>query len=78
MTSDSRVLVNDLLLPERAVPGTDLTAIWMDWAVMQIGGKERTEKEFKDLFDQAGLEHVKTWTMEVSSFAVVEAKLKRV
>lgn len=76
MSEGSRVLVHDLLIPERAVPGTDLTAYWMDYAVMMISGKERTESEIIALFEKAGLQHVKTWQHEVSAYAVIEAKLK--
>lgn len=78
MSTESRLLVNDLLIPERAVPGTDLTAYWMDYAVMMIGGRERTEAELVELLEMAGLEHVKTWKMEVSAYAVIEAKVKSV
>ena len=78
MSSDSRVLITDLLIPDRATPGIDLTSIWMDYSVMLMGGKERTEKEFEQLLAQCGLEHVRTWKAEgeVSAFAVIEAKLR--
>ena len=76
MSQDSRVLIHDLLIPERAVPGTDLTAYWMDYAVMMIGGKERTEAELVALLEKAGLQHVKTWHYGVSAYAVIEAKIK--
>jgi hypothetical protein len=48
----------------------------MDNIVFTLGGKERTEAMFKDLFDKAGLEMVKVWRASVGAGALVEAKLK--
>ena len=74
MSVDSRVLVVDLVTPKRAEPGVDLTPLWMDYAMMAVGGKERTEEEFALLFRDAGLELVTTWMTEGSSWAVLEGR----
>lgn len=77
MAPDSRVLICDLLVPKRAEPGTDLTAYWMDYAVMMLSGRERNEDEFKHLLDEAGLDLVKVWTQDNGrAWCVVEARLK--
>jgi hypothetical protein len=49
MAPDSRVLVCDMVLPQR-VGEADFPAAVLDQAVMTMGGKERTEEGFKSLF----------------------------
>ncbi len=75
MTLDSRVLVCDIVLPQRVVEA-DFPAAVLDQAVMTMGGKERTEKGFKALFEGAGLELVKVWSVPGVPGACVEGKLK--
>ena len=75
MKPDSLVLIADMVMPAR-VGEADLVAATMDNIVFTLGGKERTEAMFKDLFDKAGLEMVKVWRASVGAGALVEAKLK--
>lgn len=76
MANDSRLLICELVAPEQADPGSDLTPFWMDYALMQIGGKVRTENEFERLLLQAGLMLVRVWPHPKSgNWAVLEARL---
>jgi hypothetical protein len=75
MKPDSLVLISDMVMPAR-VGEADLPAATMDNIMFTLGGKERTEAMFKDLFDKAGLEMVKVWRASAGAGALVEAKLK--
>jgi hypothetical protein len=76
MSSDSRVLICDMVLPQR-VGEADFPAAVLDQAVMTMGGKERTEAGFKGLFDGAGIELVQVWRVPGVPGACVEGRLKR-
>ncbi|TVY35408.1 O-methyltransferase [Lachnellula subtilissima] len=76
MSPDSRVLVCDMVLPQRANEAT-FGAVVMDQAVMTMGGKERTEAGFKLLFEGAGIELVQVWRAPGVPGACVEGRLKR-
>jgi hypothetical protein len=76
MESDSRILICDMVIPER-VGEADFPAAVLDQAVISMGGKERTEKGFEKLFHGAGLELVKTWKIIGVPGACVEGRLKR-
>lgn len=54
---DGAVLIVERLLPERARPGIDADAYFMDLEMLAstLGGRERTEEEFRQLFAAAGL-----------------------
>jgi len=56
--------------------GVDKTVYWMDLCMLIIGGKERSEKEFSDLLDSAGLKLIKIWRSKVGSQTVIECRLK--
>jgi hypothetical protein len=76
MSPDSRLLVCDMVLPER-VGEADFPAAVLDQAVMTMGGKERTEAGFKGLFEGAGIELVQVWRVPGVPGACVEGRLKR-
>jgi hypothetical protein len=76
MKPDSLVLIADMVMPER-VHEADLPAAVIDNIIFALGGKERTEEGFKELFDRAGLELVKLWRASVVAGALLEARLKR-
>jgi hypothetical protein len=75
MAPDSRVLVCDMVLPQR-VGEADFPAAVLDQAVMTMGGKERTEERFKSLFEGAGIELVRFWRVPGVLGACVEGRLK--
>jgi hypothetical protein len=64
MADDSVVLINDLVLPERGVGHLESK---MDWHMMQLGAQERTEKQWKELAESAGLEVKQIWWEEEST-----------
>jgi hypothetical protein len=71
MRGDSKLLLIEELMPERAVPGlhtfVDLTMLTL------LGSKARGAKEFQALFKQAGLELTRTIDL-VNGFAIIEAQ----
>ncbi|PWY95090.1 O-methyltransferase [Aspergillus sclerotioniger CBS 115572] len=69
----SRVLITECVVPE---VGATMFHAWMDQAVMTIGGRERTEKDWAHLLDISGLRLVKVWRTPEMSVGVVEARLK--
>lgn len=76
MSEHSRVLVCDMVLPERVNEATFPAAV-LDQAVMSMGGKERTEEGFRKVFEGAGLELVKVWRAPGVPGGCVEGRLKR-
>jgi hypothetical protein len=52
MKPEGRVLVVEIVVPAGNEPSF---AKWMDLMMVTYGGKERSEKQYKDLFSQAGL-----------------------
>ncbi|KAK4164690.1 S-adenosyl-L-methionine-dependent methyltransferase [Cladorrhinum sp. PSN259] len=76
MSHDSRVLVCEMVLPQR-VDETSFAAAVLDQAVMAMGGKERTEEGFRKVFEAAGLELVKVWRAPGVPGGCVEGRLKR-
>lgn len=76
MAPDSRVLICDMVLPQR-VSEADFPAAVLDQAVMTMGGKERTEQGFRTLFEGAGMELVHVWRVPGVPGACVEGRLKR-
>jgi hypothetical protein len=75
MAPDSRLLIAEMVVPPMP-EGIDKTAYWMDFCMLIIGGKERSEKEFSNLLDSAGLKLVKIWRSEVGNQTVIECRLK--
>ena len=68
-----------LLINENVVP--DVGAAWsitsMDWLMMALGAvRERTEKQWKDLLEQAGLKVTGIWTYEQGSESLIEAEIE--
>ncbi|KAE9378967.1 o-methyltransferas-like protein [Stipitochalara longipes BDJ] len=75
MAPDSRLLIGEMVVPD--VPeGVDKTVYWMDLCMLIIGGKERSEREFSDLLDSAGLKLIKIWRSKAGSQTVIECRLK--
>ncbi|KAK4936215.1 hypothetical protein LTR10_022862 [Elasticomyces elasticus] len=72
---DSRVLVADMLLPEIMTAKEAHTAA-LDVACMVMGGKERTEQDFRMLFQSVGLEVVAIHRAPGAAAGVVEGRLK--
>ncbi|KAH8807919.1 S-adenosyl-L-methionine-dependent methyltransferase [Xylogone sp. PMI_703] len=78
MDKDSLLLVSENLLPET---GVSLYSAAADFVMMaNFSALERTEEQFRTLFDSVGLELVKAWGLEnvagEESRRVLEVKLK--
>jgi O-methyltransferase domain len=75
MALDSKVLIADMVMPER-VYEADLPAAAMDNCVMVMGGKERTEG-IKKIIEESGLKLVKVWQSRAGGATgnIIEAML---
>jgi hypothetical protein len=76
MGPTSRLIVADLILPDKTEMGEDITIYWLDFSMMMLNGKEKTMKEFREIFDAAGLEIIKVWMYTFGSQAQIECRLK--
>ncbi|TGO17686.1 hypothetical protein BTUL_0015g00210 [Botrytis tulipae] len=72
MTSTSRLLIAEMVLQDEL----DAEATWMDVTVMFFAGKERSEKQWKQLIEAAGLRLERIYGSEGTTFSVLEAWLK--
>ena len=66
------------LVSENVAP--DFSATWpitsMDWVLMALAAvKERTEKEWRALLQQAGLTVIGIWTYEQGPESLIEAEV---
>ena len=68
MAPDSKVLITEQIMPN---PPTALNA-WTDLCVLNLGGKERTEKMFDSLTASAGLKMVGVHKSLATDVAVIE------
>lgn len=73
MAPDSKLIIADCMIPERLDQYT-LKAGVMDNLMFVIGGKERTEAGFKEIFARVGLELVKVHSIPRSGAAFVECQ----
>ncbi len=70
----SMVLINDWVLPDEKSP---LFASMMDINMMALlSGKERSETQWRELLDKAGLAIVKIWSTDRDSESIIEAVIK--
>lgn len=77
MGPSSRLLVCDMLVPDRVDVGRDMELYWLDMALLTISGKEKKLGEFREIFDEAGLELVEVYPSSLGRTVVLEARLKR-
>lgn len=73
MTADSRLLIADCVLPER---GVNTESAWLDMIMLSFGGRERTEVQWRQIVEAAGLHLKKIYSMPGTAYGVVEAYLK--
>lgn len=78
MGPDSRLIICDMLIPDRVEVGAPaFDAYWMDFAMLAIGGQEKTRSAFREIFEEAGLELVNVYPAAVGKAAMLETRLKR-
>ena len=69
----SKLLINEYVVPDFGAPWS-ITS--MDWLMMALGAvKERTEKQWRSLLEQAGLKVVGIWTYEQGIESLIEAEI---
>ena len=69
----SKILIDDTVLPVQGCPAI-LGALDLAMIAMR-SGKERTEREWRDLLHRAGLRFTKFWPYDASGTGVIEAEL---
>ena len=62
MADDSKIFILEMVLP-RKTDEANIPAATLDDLMLTLGGKERTEEQFKALLVEAGLELVKIWRL---------------
>lgn len=77
MGPDSRLIVCDMLVPATVQVGGPQDLYWLDYSLGTMSGKEKTLREFEELFDGAGLELVKVYESGVGHTVMLESRLKR-
>jgi hypothetical protein len=77
MGPDSRLIICDMLIPQPVEVNGPAQPYWMDFSLMIISGKEKTLKEFTDIFDEVGLELVKVYPSNIGETVMLETRLKR-
>ncbi|OBT79870.1 hypothetical protein VF21_01571 [Pseudogymnoascus sp. 05NY08] len=77
MGPDSRLIVCDMVIPQPVEVGGNAHPYWMDFSLMLISGKEKTMREFGDMFEEVGLELVKVWPSVLGATVMLETRLKR-
>ncbi|KAJ5682240.1 hypothetical protein N7462_005405 [Penicillium macrosclerotiorum] len=75
MAPDSRLIIGDMLVPDRVEVGGPMTLYWLDFALLAIGGKERSLDEFKGILAEAGLELFKVYHSKGENIVMLEARL---
>ena len=69
----SKLLINEYVVPDR---GAAWSITSMDWLMMALGAvKERTEKQWRALIEEAGLQVTGIWTYEQGTESLIEAQL---
>lgn len=76
MGPTSRLLVCDMLVPDRVEVGGSMDLYWLDFCLLTISGKERKMDEFRAIFEEAGLEVVAVHPSRIGRTVVVEGRLK--
>lgn len=69
----SKIIIDDAVLP---VEGCPAILGGLDLAMMAMhAGKERTERQWRDMLQQAGLKINKFWPYNASGTGIIEAEL---
>jgi len=77
MGPKSRLIIADMIMPEKTEVGGEMTIYWMDFSMMMLNGEEKSEKEFREMVEEAGLEIVKIWVHSIGNQAQIECHLKQ-
>lgn len=72
-TTSSRILISEQLIPSPAPP---MYAAFKDYAMLAVGGKERSLQQFEAVADAAGLVVTGVYRDKGTPHAVVEMQVK--
>lgn len=75
MAHDSRILIADLMFPED-ITTNEVSIATFDITMLNMGGKERTEANFRQLLQDVGCELVRVWRSEAGFGVIVEGRLR--
>ncbi|KAK0122092.1 hypothetical protein ONS95_010354 [Cadophora gregata] len=76
MGPNSRLIICDMLVPEMVDVGGSMELYWLDFSLLTISGREKTLKEFNEMFDEVGLELVKVYPSGIGNTVMLETKLR--
>ncbi|KAL8922585.1 MAG: hypothetical protein Q9208_005089 [Pyrenodesmia sp. 3 TL-2023] len=70
----SKLLLNELVIPDK---GADIVGAQIDFTMMcALGSEERSEGQWRQMLDEAGLKIVKVWTKAQEAESIIEVDLK--
>ncbi|KAL8902670.1 MAG: hypothetical protein Q9207_004472 [Kuettlingeria erythrocarpa] len=70
----SKLLLNEFVIPDQ---GADIVGAQVDFTMMcALGAEERSEKQWRQMLEEAGLRIVKVWTRAQEAESIIEAELK--
>ncbi|XWW93584.1 hypothetical protein V2A60_001518 [Cordyceps javanica] len=76
MAPDSRLLICDMLVPDKVKVDGPMTLYWLDFSLLAIGGKERSLAEFEHICGQAGLEIIQLYPSRGDNTIMLETRLQ--
>jgi hypothetical protein len=76
MGPNSRLIICDMLVPDRVEVGGPKTLYWWDLGLLAIGGKVRSLDEFKSILYEAGLELVNIYKSRDSHVVMLDTQVK--
>ncbi|KAH6662074.1 hypothetical protein B0J14DRAFT_554463 [Halenospora varia] len=77
MGPDSRLVISDMLAPDRVTVGGQWAAYWVDLALLAVCGKVRSLGEWKIIFEEVGLELVMVYNADDGQTVMLETRLRR-
>lgn len=69
----SKLLLNEFVIPDQ---GADIVGAQVDFTMMCLGSEERSEGQWRQMLEEAGLMIVKVWTGSQEAESIIEAELK--
>lgn len=76
MAPDSRLIIVNMLIPDRAQVEGEKECYCQDFALLVSGGRQKKPQDFHDMFDAVGLELVKAYPADIGMSVMLETLLK--
>lgn len=76
MGPESRLIINDMPVPDRVTRGDQQMIYLFDFMLLTMCGRERSLTDYRNMFDEVGLELVKVYKSEGSQMMMLETRLK--